>query len=238
MKEILKVMWFDFLCAKPVAMVSYLLLGILSVLFSLFFSPAICAYMICGAIIFIIPLQNIAEKSDFNKLYGILPIHRKNITSARFLLIFCLFFVTELIEIVMGLIIYNLKLYKILPNQTSATMQMVDRAFHDLFLTFIIIVGSFALVCLIFSYMEMMGQIFGRENEMKIILITLGVISVVAIGFFELSDHGIIPQLKLPSIPESLSGRVILGVVVNAVVFGLCMLFGKITANQLAKREL
>lgn len=238
MKDILKVMRFDYLCAKPMAQGAYIVIAVMCFLMSLFFSPAICGFFIFGAMIFVIPLQDIASRSDFNKLYGILPVERKNITRARFMFIFFMHFGTELLMIILGLIAYSLKLYRILPNQNSELMQMVSNAFHDLFMVCITIVGMFVVICLIFSYMEMMGQLFGRENELKIIMLTLGIITAVSIAFFLLSNHGIIPMLKLPSLPETTSGRVILGVVINAVMFGLCVLFGEITASQLSKREL
>ena len=238
MKEILKIMRFDFLTAKPFALGGVIITAVLFSLLSLFFSPMICAYITFGAIMFLVPLQSIADKSNFNKLYGILPVQRKNITRARFMYIFFVHFLSELIEVLIIVISMSLKLYRVLPNQNGEMMQMVKDSFSDTSLIFIVGLGMFSLFCLMFGYMEMMGQIFGRENEMKIILITLGVLSVLAIGFFMLVDHDIIPTFKLPDLPTTLKGKVILSVILNIVMFGLCLLFGEITANKLAKREL
>lgn len=238
MNEILKVMRFDFLNAKPVAMGAYWVIAGMCFLLSLFLSPAICGGIIFGALLLVIPLQNIEAKSDISKLYGILPVNRKNIARARFLYIFSVSFLTELIEIVLGLTAYSLKLYRLMPDKDTALMKFVSNAFSDLFMAFIVIVGAFAAICLIFSYMEMMGQIFGRENEMKSIVITIGVLAAIGLTFVILSSKDILPVLRLPSLPESTSGRILLGVIINAVMFGLCVLFGEITANQLAKREL
>ena len=99
-------------------------------------------------------------------------------------------------------------------------------------------VAMFSFFCLLFVYMEMMGQLFGRENEMKIILISLGVITVLAVLFFVLSDKGVIPVLPVPEMPESTSGRITVGIVLNIVMFGISVIFGEITAGKLAKREL
>ena len=231
-------MRFDFLTAKPLALGVFIIAAVLFSLLSLFFSPVICAYITFGALMFVIPLQNIADKSDFNKLYGILPVQRKNITRARFMYIFFVHFLSELFEVVMIVISMSLKLYRVLPNQNGEMMQMVRDSFSDTSLVFVVGIGMFSLFCLMFGYVEMMGQIFGRENEMKIILITLGVLSVLAMGFLLLADHDIIPTFKLPNLPTTLKGKVILSVIINIVMFGLCLLFGEITARKLAKREL
>lgn len=238
MKEILKIMRFDFLTAKPLALGVFIIAAVLFALLSLFFSPIICAYTTFGAMMFVIPLQSIEDKSDFNKLYGILPVQRKNITRARFMYIFLLFFLTELFEVVIMVISMSLKLYRVLPNQNGEMMQMVKNSFSDTSLVFVAGIGMFSLFCLMFGYMEMMGQIFGRENEMKIILITLGVVCVLAMGFLMLADHDIIPTFKLPNLPTTITGKVILSAIINIVMFGVFLLFGEITANKLAKREL
>lgn len=238
MKDILKIMRFDFLTVKPVAMTEILIISAFCFILSLIFSPMICSYIMFMSIVCVIPLQNIADKNDFNKLYGILPVKRKNITRARFLYIFLIHFITEIIEIAVALVSMRLKLYRILPNQESEKIQMIKNSFSDYVTAFSAIVGIFAVLCLVFLYTEMMGQIYGRENEFKIIMITLGIIVFIIMGFLFLSDKGIIPMLKIPDIPSSTSGKIILAAVINIVVFGLSVLFGEITASKLSKREL
>lgn len=238
MKDILKIMRFDFLTAKPIVLTEVIIISTFCFILSLFFSPMICSYIVFMAIVCVIPLQNIADKNDFNKLYGILPVKRKNITRARFLYIFLIHFITEIVGILMASISMALKLYHILPNQESEKIQMIKNSFSDYVTTFSSIVGIFTILCLIFLYVEMMGQIYGRENEFKIITITLGVIVFIIMGFLFLSNKGIIPMLKVPSLPSSDIGKIILAVVINIIIFGLSVLFGEITANKLAKREL
>lgn len=238
MKEILKIMRFDFLNAKPFALKVFIVIVILCFLLSLFISPIIAFYIVLGAMFFVIPLQSMADKNDFNKFYGILPVNRRNITRARFIYIFLVHFVSELIEAIITIISTSLSLYKILPNQNSEIMQMVDNSFYDTKFKFLTIVGAFAFFCLMFSYMEMMGQIFGRENEFKIIILTLGIFTVLFMCFLTLSNRGILPVIKLPTLPSTVSGMFIVGVILNIVMLGICLLFGEITARKLEKREL
>ncbi|MDE6732713.1 MAG: ABC-2 transporter permease [Oscillospiraceae bacterium] len=238
MKDILKIMRFDFLSARPYALAPAAIILLLCAALSLFFSPIISAYITFGAAIFIIPLGGVAEKSGFNRLYGILPVNRKNITRARFIYIFFLHFIAEIIEIAIAFVSFNLKLNKLLPNQNGELAQMVSKGFEDGFLIPVAIIAAFILFCLLFGYMEMMGQLFGRENELKIIIITLGVVCGVVFVILLLAEREIIPTLKFPSLPVTTAGKVILGVVLNIIMLGICVLFGEITANRLAKREL
>ena len=238
MKDILNIMRFDFLTAKPLAsgemVFTVLLFGILSMLFS----PIIASYITFGAMVFVIPLQSVADKSGFNKLYGTLPVKRRNITRARFLYIYLVHFLTELLELAIVCISKTAELYRLLPNQEGETMQFVKESFADTKLTLLMVFGIFTVFCLLFSFMEMMGQIHGRENEFKIIMITIGIISLVVFVFEMLSEHDLIPVVSLPSLPKSVYGTVIMGIVSDIVMFGICLLFGEITANKLAVREL
>lgn len=238
MKDILNIMRFDFFTAKPIAtgamLFAVLLFGVLSMLFS----PIIASYITCAAITFVIPLQGVADKSGFHKLYGILPVERKNITRARFLYIFLVHFVTELLELVLVCISKCARLYRILPNQDGEMMQFVKNSFADTKLTLLVVFGGFAVFCLLFAYMEMMGQIKGRENEFKFIMIAIGILALLAFLFAILSSHDLIPAVSLPSLPETVGGMLLFGTAVNLLTLGVCLLFGEITAGRLAKREL
>ena len=92
MREILKIMRFDFLTARPLAIIPAATIAVIFFGLSLFFAPLICSYITLVAMIFVIPLQAVAEKSGFHKLYGTLPVRRSNITRARFLYIFLVHF--------------------------------------------------------------------------------------------------------------------------------------------------
>ncbi len=238
MKDVLKIMRFDFLTAKPIAFFPFVVITFFCFVLSLLFSPIICTYITFSAMVFVIPLQRVADRSGFNKLYGTLPVRRLNITRARFLYIFLVHFATELLEVVLAVTARELKLYRILPNQNSESIQMISQGFNNSFLTFGIIIGLFTFFCLMFTYIEMMGQIYGRENEFKIIMITIGVISALLFGFFALLNRGIIPVIQPPDFPTSSTDRVTLAILLNIFMLGLSVLFGEITAHKLAKREL
>lgn len=238
MKDVLKIMRFDFLTAKPLffsgMIFSILLFGSLG----MFFSPMICSYISIIAIICVIPLQKTADKSDFNKLYGILPVDRRNITRGRFLYIYLVFLGAELLELALIAVSKSLKLYRLIPDQNSELTLMTKDSFADTQLTLLTVFIAFTFFCLFTSYMEMMGQIHGRESDFKTIVITIGVISVIAFAFAFLSEHDMLPMIKLPRLPESVGGMLLIGTALDLTVLAICMLFGEITAKKLAKREL
>lgn len=238
MKDILRIVRFDHLTSAPIAIKPFIIIMVLCTLLGMIYAPLIFGYILFGAMVFVIPLQMIADKSGFNKLYGTLPVNRRNITRARFIYIFLIHLFAEAYAVIFASVSTALKLYKVLPNQESEMMQMIEESFADKLMTYGVIVGMFLFLCLLFSYMEMMGQIFGRENEMKIILITMAIVSVILIGFLMLAERDIIPAIALPQFPATTSGRITLAVIANICMFGVCLLFGEITAGRLAKREL
>lgn len=239
MKDILKMINFDF-CNIKSFLAAGSVLTFVFVILGIFISPVICSYttFIMAALV-IVPLQNISNKTDFKKLYGIIPINRKNIVRARFLFIFLVFFITEIIESVFAFISYKLRLPLNMSVKYNETTEFLKDSFNDPSFIIIAIVAIFVIVCLMFTFTEMVGQIFGRENEFKLILITLSVITILAVGFFWLSDHNIIPTIKLNlNISKTTFSKIMIGIIVNAALLGINLLFGEITANKLAKREL
>lgn len=238
MKDILKITRFDYITAKPIAFGGIILSVLIFGSLSLFFSPMICSYISIIALICIVPLQKTADKSDFNKLYGILPVDRKSITRGRFFYIYLVYIIAELFELALIAVSKALKLYRLIPNQNSELMLMTKDSFADTKYTLFAVFGMFALFCLLAAYMEMMGQIHGRENDFKIIVITVGVITLIAFAAVFLIEHDMMPHINLPSLPESVGGMLMLGAVIDMIMFLICLLFGEITAKKLAKREL
>ena len=238
MKDILKVMRFDYLTAEPLALKIYAVVCVIFFLLSSFIAPLLNCYITFASMIFVIALHTTEDKSGFNKMYGILPVKRKNITRARFLYMFLVFFLTELLETLLMLTDMKIRLYRFLPDRSTNLAQIIEQNYSDTQTPFIAVVAMTVLMCLIFSYVEMMGQIFGRENEMKIILITLGVMTVIFIGFFKLTELEIIPRFRVPEIPSDTAGMIKAAAVLNAVILAFSVIFGEITAAKLEKREL
>ena len=234
MKDILKIMHFDLLTALPAqrSASEYILavfMIIISIGLPLFIFPAVtCCYMMFAALL-IVPLQSAAEKSGLNKLYGVLPVKRKNITRARFLYIFSAHVIMEAAALIMLVVSVNVRLYEITAfvekggifNDPELLPEMVG-----------VILGWFIFLCFTFTFMEMVGQIHGRQNEMKVLFIMIAAVCVIVLGgVFILSQLGY-PELNL----DMPAWAAVL--FTNIGMLGVCVLFGEITASKLAKREL
>ena len=99
--------------------------------------------------------------------------------------------------------------------------------------------GLFIAFCLLFSYMQMMGQIFGVENEMKIVMITLAVVTVGALAFFWLSDHEIIPRFQIPDLSALTPAQAVRFILIdNLAALAGNVVFCEITAAKVSQREL
>lgn len=239
MKDILNVIRFDFLCVSGTGFKAWCITAIACLIFSLVISPFVGLYLTFGAIFMIFPLNSIAEKSGFNKLYGILPVKPKNITRGRFWYTFSVFLISELTEFGILLLAQNLKLYRFLPNQQGEVALMIAKSFEPGSDLVSFIVGVSAFACTAFLYMGMMNQIFGTENEMKILGISTIVLVGVSYGTLWLANHEIIPMVNWDTLTRFVSdNKTLLLIGVHFVVLGLCILFGEITAGVCAKREL
>ena len=238
MKDILKVMWFDLLTSANLAVPAMLVFLLVCGVGALFFSPLMAGFLAFGSMLFVIPLQSAAERSGFHKLYGLLPVKRKQITRGRFAFMFAAFFGTELIGILIARIAPFLALYRLLPNQGSPNLVLIAKTFEDVQTSVMAIILMHFLMSLVFIYMEMMGQIFGRENEMKIIMISLTVLTVVLITFFTLSDHEIIPRINFGFDEFQNAGNLFQLVSTGLIFLVLTIVFGEITAHVVSRREL
>ncbi len=235
MKEILHLMRFDYLTACGSVPV-YLICMACAAAAGLFLTPIFAFYAVFIMFVLTVPLQKKTEQ----KVYGVLPVSRKNIARARLLYFWAVMFVTELISVTVGLLSVRLKLSRFVLPQDSQFVQMNAESF-DMPAGEIILIGAvfFAVIGAFMLYMEMMGEIFGRENEMKILVISLGVLIALVFGFFALSANDILPMLSFegdstyPLVPS-----LIKSIVWNLAVFVLACIFGEITARVQSRREL
>ena len=236
MKDMLKIMRFDFLTAADTGYFPAIFLAALSVTGAFLFGPGCAAALILTSICFILPLTSVAEKSEFHKLYGILPVKRKNITRGRFLYIFMLHFIPEMIALLLLKPAFTLKAYRLLPNQGSASLLLIENAFSSDFRSpcmkiFII----FSISCFAFLYMEFTGQIFGRENDLKSIMALLIIVTAVVMTLTTLGSKDII-QLDFEKIRNTKT--LTAGIFLNTLIFMICLLFGEITAGKVSAKEI
>ena len=229
-------MRFDFLTVRETGIFPAFFLAALSVTGSFLFGPSYAAALILTSICFIIPLTGATEKSELHKLYGILPVNRKNITRGRFLYIFMLHFIPEMIALLLLKPAFSLKLYRYLPNQGSTNLQLIENAFSSGFRgPCLIIFLVFSLACFAFLYLEFTGQLFGHENDLKSIMILLTVVTAVVMTVTLLGSNGII-HMDFQKIKNT--NTLTVGILANAVMFIITLLLGETAAGKLSAKEL
>ena len=240
MKDILNIMHLDYVTSRSFGLPLFVAAFVLMTLLALFIAPMSVSFTVFVALAFIIPLQSIGDKSDMHKLYGILPVARNNITRGRFAFLFTVLFLTEVLAMIVVILAMQFRLFELLPNQGTESMLMVAEAFNpDQFINYGVVVGWFTAVGIFFSYMQMMGQIFGQENEMKIIMLSLTVITVIGVGLGVLSDRDLLPVISMDKlIPDTTGEKIAVCIGCNVLVLVMHVIFGEITADKLSKREL
>ena len=97
----------------------------------------------------------------------------------------------------------------------------------------------FVFFSLLFSFNEMLGQIKGRGNDLRNIMIMLIVGIAIGIAYMKLAyDKEILPKISDIQLPESVAESIVPFIAVNIIISAIIIAFGEIAANIVSKREL
>ena len=243
MKELARIMRFDLLTAAgtPGSMQLALFFSAVSILLGLFFFPLGCVYMVFSIPgMFILPLGSAAEKNGFNKLYGVLPVDRRNITRARFLYIFLVGFAAELTGLLLLAISYSARLYTVLPVTAPDLKEMLVQNFdkaQTLPLSLKAITGAFLVITVLGGVFSMLTMIFGSQNSGRIAAISVTALVVICSAFVFLNELDLVPVIDFKSsLTKDISAAGI--IICNLIGLAVCLICGEITAKKLAVREL
>jgi hypothetical protein len=238
MKESLKMARFDYFLTGGSMLPSAIVLLLIALVFMSVFSPNCSAFILFNIPISLVPLQQ-TDKKNSGKMYGTIPVHRKSVTRGRFLYMIISGLVSEIAAMLIAVLAIVININRFLPHD-NPLMQLAEKQYSfKSFVPFGIVIGVFVFIMLTSAALEMIGQIFGRENDMRNILIMI--ISAIVLFFCYLIlsyDKGILPCPDEFHAPATLGGKIALCVVLNAVTVGIVALFGEITANIVSKREL
>ena len=238
MKESLKMAAFDCRLAGSSLFPSMAALLLISLGFTAFFSPNVSSFALLNVPLSLLPLQQ-ADKKNSGRMYGTIPVHRKSVTRGRFLYMIISGLVSEILAMLISVLAIVINLNRFVPHD-NPLMQLAENQYNfKSFLPFGIAVVLFMLVMILSAALEMIGQIFGRDNDMRNILIMIIALFVLLFGYIYLAYNlGVLPCLDEIHTPASLGGKIALCVVLNAVTVGIAALLGEITANIVSKREL
>lgn len=236
MKDILRVMKFDFVTAN-LNIIALLIAAVVFCAVGMFFTPSAMAFLYSIPFMYIFPLSMADDKYKLSRLYAILPVKRKNVTRARFMYIFAMFFFAEIIILPLSRLSCCMKLYRYIPIGDAGLRIAIEKSFANYELVLKVIAGAMIGLCLFFSYLETINRIFGKDKIMFTLTITLVALISVFIAYTILSGKGIIPKISIPDVPVTLAGKIGAGILINSAMLLICMIFGEITAKKVSARE-
>ena len=233
MKNYLNLMRFDLITAvcsagnRPAAAAlliaaAYLILVFLGV-------PLLSIALYIGGIMLIAPLQGAAEKYNFNKLYGILPVQMRTVIQARFLLIAVTMFFCEAAAFLIGAVSEMLHIYRFESDFAVGIGSL---------LTYCVMMFVFMLAAL--SFVEAVHWIYGQANEMKVMIYTFAGIIAAALIVGLLMYMHVLPSFEqlMKMLPESAGGKFVLYALLHLIAGGICAAFCNNTVKKVTPREL
>ncbi|MCH5193112.1 MAG: ABC-2 transporter permease [Oscillospiraceae bacterium] len=225
MSEILNLIKLEFICTRKKVLVPMLASIIVYALLGFFMMPEIMVSFIIFSGLFPYAMFNIAAKNNFNNLYGMLPIKRSSIVSARFISgALSIGFVTALV----------------IPISYAA--QLAGRYDKDLtgFLGLSVLnMGTvyFVIICIFTSIQYSLTFIFGTEREV-IVTILSAVIFILLIILMPFTFTDMIDWMIVKIGDISYSTPPLFYVIAYAFGLAVMGLSAVITALIMRKREL
>lgn len=241
MKDVLKMIRFDYISVKSLTVPYVIGFIALSLVLALFGIPLGVFCFAAAAAVFA-PVQELAN-SDSRKIYGILPVRRDAFTRAAFLEMIVPLFAGELLSLMFLVISNSSKLYRIFPKTVGDIIGgLFDFSKNDSIITFgelcIILILVSVYLCILAAYLEMMSAIQSRENDVKNLLTAVALTGAVIAVIAALSAKHIVPPVQEWLIPRTVSGKWFFAVILNVIAAGVSILFCKIAVKKSADCEL
>ena len=235
MKTLFNLMHLDFISIKNKSLPAFIVGIILVTTISIVLVPHAAAIMPFLAMGFMSPMSITAEKNGYNRLYGILPVSRKQVVYARFAEAFILCLVAALIGIAIGSISVALGLYSHLIPGLDKIVLVIDTFISEGLTPAYATSIFFLTACFSFAVLYFIDFIFGVEKEgpatliimFGLCLIIAFLILVVGIDFAEIINNFI----------ESTS-RTTMAIILYLLGMILIAISAVITSSIMNKREL
>lgn len=241
MKDILKMIRFDYITVRSLTLPYVLGFIVISFVLSLFGIP-LGIFCVAALMAIFGPVQELSN-SDSRKIYGILPVCGDAVTRAAFLEMIVPLFAGELLSFLFLFISKSSKLYRIFPKNVG---DMIEGLFsfsqNDRGISFdglcILLVLTSAYLCVLAAYLEMASKIQGSENDIKNLLLAISITAAVFAVITALVKAGMIPSLQMWLIPRTVLGKWLIAVSLNIIAAGVSVLFCEITVKKTADFEM
>lgn len=240
MKDILKMIRFDFVSVRSLTLPYVMGFIILSFLLALFGIP-LGVFCVAALLAIFGPVQELAN-SDTRKIYGILPVSGAAVTRAAFLELILPLFAGEMLSFVFLFISRASKLYRIFPGSIGDIIgSLFDLSQSDRGISYeglcAILMAVSVYLCILAAFLEMAARIYGHESNMRNLMTAIFTVAVPAVVIV-LIIKGIIPPVwsQVLAWPVWRKGLLFLGL--HIIATGLGALFCEIAVKKTADFEI
>ncbi len=241
MKDILKMLQFDYITVKSLTVRYVIGFIMLSFLLALFKIPLGMLCMIATVTLFA-PVQTISN-SECKKLYGMIPIQRSAVTRAMFLELIGSLVTGELFSYLFLQISKYAKLDALFPEEIrywisdmfDYSSKYANITYNDLYLLLAVVSGFLILLS---CYIEMRAEVKNMETAVRDLIIIIFVLSAVISLISVFVFRGMIPPVKSWLIPATVSGRWLSVMLLNLIAIGGGLGFCEWTVKKTADYEM
>ncbi|MDP4178050.1 MAG: ABC-2 transporter permease [Bacillota bacterium] len=236
MKEIVNIVKLDFITVKGKSFTPLIICTLLMFVASLFTIAHGITVMATFAGLAVQPIFIVAEQSGYNKLYGVLPVRKRNIVFGRYIFGLSLILAVTLISISLGYIAYTTSLGKSINTFKDAVY--LSNLWQTGGVT-IEIAASFCFFfgCCLAAVNYTLLFIFGTSKEIPA---NFGFLAVLVILYFVLAKVFNFDSVKfMKIISDAITNHSILVMVIMYISGVLVMMLGGCISNFFfSKREL
>lgn len=246
MKEILKLIRFDFITSENSTLPIVVSMFVICIIMAAFgvFNPVFGVFLFISCAAFFAPVQSAAENPDFRRVRGILPVGRTAFVRAEFAESIVTLLAGELITLILMGISRSSKLYEVFPAKLEAFCQTMH-GFDGIDLgggSFIKFVPLIILVCalliVIVTFINMRSDIERHEHDIRNVLLIFSAVVIACTVSVWLVAKKIIPPYEKWLFPSTDAGTWIWGTALNAAAVSIGIIFCRITGKKTADYEI
>ena len=245
MKEIVKLIRFDYITSRNSALPFFCGMLIISLLLAVFgvFNPMFNIFLIIACVGFFAPSMAATQKPEYRRVQGILPVSRAAFVRAEFAEYMLGVVASETITLILMGINKLSKLYEIFPRNFEvfckeiheADRMSFEKGVEFKFVHLVIFVSVLLIVQI--AFIAMRSDIEKHQHDIRNVLLTFSLAILVFIVSIILVTRGIIPPYNEWLFPSTDVGTWIWGITLNAAAVALGILFCHITVKKTADYE-
>lgn len=241
MKEIMKMIRFDFITVKQLSMPNFLGFIIICTILS------VCGvfHAVLGVIVFTMftsifsPIQQVMQ-GDQRKIYGVLPVKREAVIKANFAENTGTMLIGEIAAIALTVIGDVSKVYTLLPDKAAEKIAEMKNGLlpampfkiRDLMILLCV------FICIVYAVLWMLGELEEHKNDIRNMVAAVLVSAVLIVSVILLTMNHILPSPEKYLFPSTVAGEFIWAICLNLAAVAVTVICCRTTVKKLADKEL